>query len=254
MFIRENQIFKNDTFAVSRMLFTSSSWENMTIIERLAIIQLSGIAADQKLILTFNTLELPLSENEIIAPESFLSKYLGIESKDLDTLLSNLSKLGLLEFKTGFPDSFSADANDQNLQKVDFPYPESDENAKFYKICLHKLHSGTNDATPEKTAPSVPEKIKPSITIDKKITPPVQNKANDTKISIEQFSIGEYPEARADAAEYIELYGLTLEQYEGALLKFCRMKSQSGYLHMNHFMFKCQFNLYIKKNLKHIIV
>ncbi|MGL5786613.1 MAG: hypothetical protein ACRCX4_07350 [Bacteroidales bacterium] len=232
----------------------------MTTIERIAIIELLGIASDRKLILTFNTIQFQLSENEIIASESFLFKYLGIEGKNaLDALLNQLAGYALLDFKSGTAETFHSDSDDLSTERIAYPDNDAAENDIFYKISLSEtLSNGTvqKESTPvsteNKTVP--PPAPAPALTIEKKISKPVANKANDIKISIEQFSMGEYPEARADAEEYMDLYGLTLEQYQGALHKFCRMKSQSGYMHMNHFMFKCQFNLYIKKNLKHIIV
>lgn len=257
MFNKENQIYKNTSFSVSRKLFSSIAWKSINATERSVLFELMGIACDRKLTLTFNSHCFSISKGEIISPEAYLCEQLSVNSEELNGILTRLESFNLIKFKTESIENIQSQGNDSNIPQIQFPNTLYMNNNQVLIIqindTLTEEISDEENCRPETKAVIEP-KVK--ITSKKEVIKPEEapKKAIDEKISLEQFNRGEYPDASQQASTLMEKFNLTEEQYQLALAKFCRTKSQSGYLHMTPFMFKFQFDLYIKKNLKHIVV
>lgn len=259
MFNKENQIYKNTSFSVSRKLFSSIAWKTINATERSVLFELMGIACDRKLTLTFNSHSFSISEGEIITPEAYLCEQLALKSEELHEILTRLESFNLIKFKTESIENIQLNGDEMNIPQIQFPNTLYMSNNQVIVIEINPtLTEGSNDEKPADNTSDNKAINEPkiSITPKKEITKPEEpaKKVMEEKISLDQFNRGEYPDAPQQATALMEKYSLTVDQYQTALAKFCRTKSQSGYLHMTPFMFKFQFDLYIKKNLKHIAV
>lgn len=255
MFNKENQIYKNTSFSISRKLFSSVAWKNLNAIERSSLFELMGIASDCKLTLTFNTHRFSISEREIIAPESFLCEQLSVTTEVLSETLKRLESFNLIKYKTDLIDNLELRTDNDTEAQIQFPNAlylndnqvlviEINESLLAYSAMGDKNSTDHSESEMKEKFPARIEIKKPENTTRKNL---------DEKISLDQFNRGDYPNAGQEESTLKEKFELTDEQYQIALAKFCRTKSQSGYLHMTPFMFKFQFELYIKKNLKHIV-
>lgn len=257
MFNKENQIYKNTSFSVSRKLFSSIAWKSINATERSVLFELMGIACDRRLTLTFNSHCFPISKGEIISPEAYLCEQLSVNSEELNEILTRLESFNLIKFKTESIENIQSQGNDSNIPQIQFPNTLYMNNNQVLVIQINDTLTEDNSEE-ENCAPEPKAVVEPKVVITprKEISKPEEpsKKSLEEKISLDQFNRGEYPNAAQQAAALLEKYSLTEDQYQSALAKFCRTKSQSGYLHMTPFMFKFQFDLYIKKNLKHIVV
>lgn len=259
MFNKENQIYKNTSFSISRKLFSSIAWKSINTTERSVLFEIMGLACDRKLTLTFNSYYFSISERQIITPKAYLCEQLALTSDDLHEVLCRLQLFNLIKFKTESLENIPLLDNDSKIPQIQFPNTLylNDNTVLIIEInnTLTENLSTDQSIDDDFINKSISE---PQIIVEQKTEriklEEISKKNLEEKIYLDQFNRGEYPDAAQQTAALMEKYNLNDQQYQFALTRFCRTKSQSGYLHMTPFMFKFQFDLFIKKNLKHIVV